>query len=248
MRARRWGGAMAVLALLAIWTPARAQTLVADLSSHLIAITTGFTGTDVVLFGAIDQPGDVAVVIEGPETSQTVRRKDRMAGIWINNETLKFSHVPGFYGVASNKPLDALLPPAVAQRHEIGLDHVRMLPRADADAATVAEFRAALIRNKQREGLYGTEVGEVVFLGQRLFRTSISFPANVPIGLYTVSVYLIRNQDVVGAQTTPLAVSKIGFSADIFDFAQHNGLVYGLVGVLLAVGAGWLAGSVFRKG
>ncbi|MDE1149005.1 MAG: TIGR02186 family protein [Azospirillaceae bacterium] len=238
---------MVLLAMLALWSPAQAQTLVADLSSHLIAITTGFTGTDVVLFGAIDQPGDVAVVIEGPETALAVRRKDRMAGIWMNNETLKFSHVPGFYEVAASKPLDTLLPPAVAQRHEIGLDHVRMLPRVDADAATVAEFRSALIRNKQREGLYGTEVGEVAFLGQRLFRTSIYFPANVPTGLYTVSVFLIRDQDVVGAQTTPLAVSKIGFSADIYDFAQRDGLVYGLLGVLLAVGAGWLAGTLFRK-
>ena len=41
-----------------------AQSLVADLSDHLIAITTGFVGTDVLLFGAIDGPGDVVVVVQ----------------------------------------------------------------------------------------------------------------------------------------------------------------------------------------
>jgi hypothetical protein len=38
--------------LVAASGPARAQALVADLTSHLVAITTGFTGTSVVLFGA----------------------------------------------------------------------------------------------------------------------------------------------------------------------------------------------------
>ena len=38
-----------------------AQQLVADLSSHLIAITTGFTGTEVVLFGTTDGAGDVEI-------------------------------------------------------------------------------------------------------------------------------------------------------------------------------------------
>ncbi|HYE52969.1 MAG TPA: TIGR02186 family protein [Azospirillaceae bacterium] len=240
--------ACALLSGLCLWAGlARAQSLVADISSHLIAITTGFTGTDVVLFGAVDGPGDVAVVVQGPEGPVTVRRKDRVAGVWINNDKLEFDKVPSFYGVATSMPLEGVVAPAVLQRHEIGLDHVRMLPEMRVAAEKVSEFRAALIRNKQRLGLYGTEVGQVLFLGQRLFRTTIYFPANVPTGLYTVSVFLIRNGDVVSAQTTPLSVSKIGFSADIFDFAQRRSMLYGLTGIALAVAAGWLAGTVFRR-
>ncbi len=63
-RRHKWAacGAVAVgaLALLA-WAvagPARAAPLIADLSKHLVAITTGFAGTDVLLFGAIEDPGD----------------------------------------------------------------------------------------------------------------------------------------------------------------------------------------------
>jgi len=47
--------ALALLAWFATVAGARiavAASLVADLSNHLIAITTGFTGTDVLLFGA----------------------------------------------------------------------------------------------------------------------------------------------------------------------------------------------------
>lgn len=245
--------AAALLSALLLWAGAAAfsregwaQQLVADLSSHLVAITTGFTGTDVVLFGAVDGPGDVAVVVQGPETEVTVRRKDRVAGLWINTDSLEFGRVPAFYGYATSNSLDAV-PPAVLQRHEIGLDHVRLLPVEEAPAAKVADFRAALIRSKQRAGLYGTEAGEVSFLGQRLFRTSIYFPANVPTGIYTVGVFLIRDGDVVSAQTTPLSVSKIGFSASIYEFAVRQSVLYALTGLTLAVAAGWLAGVVFRK-
>lgn len=237
-----------------------AQALVADLSSHLVAITTGFTGTEVVLFGAVDgleggagasgapRPGAVAVVVQGPETETTVRQKDRVAGIWVNTRQMTFARVPTYYGVATSAPVEGLAPPAVLHRHEIGLDNLRLVPEGDASPETVAEFRAALIRNKQRADLYGTETGQVAFLGQRLFRTTIYFPANVPTGLYTVSVFLIRDGDVVSAQTTPLSVSKIGFSASLSDFARRRSFAYAVVGLLLAVAAGWLAGLMFRRG
>ena len=252
MMVRRWLALpVATLAVLCLWSglrPAWGQALVADLSSHLIAITTGFTGTDVVLFGAVDGDGDVAVVVQGPEGEVTVRRKDRVAGIWLNVEDVIFARVPAFYDVAVTAPLDGVVPPAVLQRHEIGLDYVRLLPdKAKLSPEKLTEFRAALIRNKQRAGLYTNEVGEVSFLGQRLFRTRIHFPANVPTGTYTASVFLIRDGDVVSAQTTPLLVSKIGFSANVYEFAQRQSVFYAVLGIMLAVTAGWLAGIVFRK-
>jgi hypothetical protein len=65
----------AVLALgLAIAGPLRAAPLVADLSKHLVAITTGFAGTDVLLFGAIDEPGDVVVIVWGPPQEVVMHR------------------------------------------------------------------------------------------------------------------------------------------------------------------------------
>lgn len=225
----------------------RAQALVADLSSHLIAITTGFTGTEVVLFGATDGPGEVAVVVEGPPSEVVVRRKGRIAGIWINRESVTFRQVPSFYSVATSRPLDDLVEQAVLDRHEIGLDHLRLEPVTPVPPDALTEFRTALIRGKQREGLYSVNPGQVIFLGERLFRTNIFFPANVPTGAYTVSVYLIRDGDVVSAQTTPLQVSKIGFSAEVFEFARRQSMLYGVFTVAIAVGTGWLAGVAFRK-
>jgi uncharacterized protein (TIGR02186 family) len=242
-------GLAAALALVALAGlvpgPARAQALVADLTNHLIAITTGFTGTEVVLFGAIDGDGDVVVVVRGPETAVEVRRKERTAGIWLNRSDMTFADVPSFYTIASTRPLDQLARPEVLERNRIGVDHLA-LEAVDA-TPEVDQFRKALIRNKQREGLYPSQVGTVTFVGSRLFRTTVSFPANVPTGSYQVSVFLLRNGQVAGAQTTPLLVSQLGLSADIVEFAYRRAAVYGLIAVLVAAMAGWLGSVAFRR-
>ena len=224
---------------------AAAQALVADLTNHLIAITTGFTGTEVVLFGAIEGDGDVIVVVRGPEGPVEVRRKERTAGIWLNRSDMTFSEVPGFYSISATRPIEQLARPEVLDRYHIGVEHLGLEAVDPTDEIDV--FRQALLRNKQRDGLFPTTVGTVTFVGSRLFRTTVAFPANVPTGSYQVSVYLMRNGQVQGAQTTPLLVSQLGLSADIVDFAYRRGLLYGVIAVLVAAMAGWLGSVAFRR-
>jgi uncharacterized protein (TIGR02186 family) len=90
-------------------------------------------------------------------------------------------------------------------------------------------------------------VNKVNFIGERLFRTTIEFPSNVPTGTYLVQVFLVRDKDVVGGQTTPLVVSKVGIDADVFGFAGRQPAVYGAIAVGIAMLAGWLASLPFRS-
>lgn len=228
---------------------ASAQELVADLSNHLVAITAGFTGTEVLLFGAIEGEGDVVVSVTGPTQDVIVRRKDKLLGIWLNAQSIGFSGVPSFYAIASSRPLDEIANEAVRARLEIGTGNLR-LPLAEGQSVTPADetdFRTALIRRKQARGLYPPTVGQVGFVGRTLFRTRLFLPSNVPTGNYTVTVYLIREQEVVSAQTTPLLVSKAGFGADVYEFAYNHSAAYGAIAVIIAVMAGWLASLIFRK-
>lgn len=238
------------IALAAASSNARSQELVVDLSSHLIAISTAFTGTDVVLFGALDGPGDVVVIVRGPEDEVVVRRMVPAAGIWVNADSMVFGDVPGFYGVASNRPIENFADDPVLERQGIGLNYLRLAPidPGDASADEIDSFRRALIRDRQREGLYGADIGQVLFLGDRLFRTHVHFPANIPTGQYTVSALLFRDGQVAAAQTTPLIVSKIGPAAEIFSFAHNSAAAYGLIAIAIAIFSGWLAAVVFRRG
>jgi uncharacterized protein (TIGR02186 family) len=240
--------ALVLLGLLWPLAAGAAEPLVADLTTHYIAITTGFTGKDVVLFGATDGPGDVIAVVRGPLRDTAVRRKSKVAGIFINTRQLTFTAAPSYYAVYSTRPLDDLMPPAMRTLHEIGLSNLR-LTVADQDHTPqeTADFRAALIRERQRVGLFHDAVGGFNFLSERLFHLAIDFPANVPTGNYTVQIFLVRNKQVVGGQTSPLFISQAGIDAEVNDFADRQALLYGIIAVVGAAMAGWLASLPFRN-
>ena len=241
---KRGLGSLGVLLALSLSCPesaARAEGLVADLTSHLIAITTGFTGASVVLFGATDGPGNVIVAVRGPEREMTVRRKSRVAGIWVNTQQVRFANVPSFYAVAASRPVADILSPAAAAFYHLGIANLKLVAATPAPSVVVDAFRTALDRTQQEAGLFVERMGKVDFLGEQLFRTTIMFPSNVPTGTYLVEVFLVRDNDIVSGQTTPLVVSKVGVDASVFEFSTRQPGFYGAIAVLTAVVAGWLA-------
>jgi len=230
--------------------PARADDvpLVADLSSHLVAITTGFTGTDVLLFGATDGPGDIVVVVRGPQKDIDVRRKERFGPIWVNATSVSLKDVPSYYRVASTRPLAEFAPDELQERYQLGLQNLRFnIPSTNLPPEEAGAFRTALVRLKTENGLYNEEVGSVNMMSSRLFRTELHFPSNVPTGTYLVEVYLFRDKAVTSAEIVPFTVSKIGVGADVYDFAMNYGAIYGILSVMLAVAAGYAASAAFRR-
>jgi uncharacterized protein (TIGR02186 family) len=228
----------------------RAQALVADLSHHLIAITTAFVGTNVVLFGVAEGGGDIVVTVHGPRQDQVVRRKSRVAGIWVNRESLAFRRVPSYYAVASTGPLEQIARPDVLMRLEMGTEQLRLEPidATGLEINEIAAFQDALIRRKQDQGLYSRTPGHINFIGDELFRTTLVFPANVPPGIYQVQVFEFQDGFAADAQRSTLVVSKVGLEADLFDFAHQRAPLYGVAAIALAILAGWLASVIFRRG
>ncbi|MEE8453246.1 MAG: TIGR02186 family protein [Limibaculum sp.] len=243
-------GLATVWLLLALSSPARATSdvLVVDLSEETVAITTGFAGTDVILFGAIEGPGDVVVIVRGPDRPVVMRRKSRVLGVWINTAKMTFDRAPSFYAVASSRPLAEVAQETVLSREQMGLDNLRLdLPRAKASANVAAEWRAGLVRNHQKLGLYQSEIRPITVQFDRLFRAVLYLPANVSTGKYQVQVYLLRDGRVVSARSRGLDVERVGAEAAIYDFAYQNAPLYGLIAILVALMAGWAAHLVFRK-
>jgi uncharacterized protein (TIGR02186 family) len=241
---RAW--ALAFLISLTAWR-AEAQTLSADLSSHVIGITTGFVGANLVLFGSTDRQGDIAIIVRGPPTDITVRKKGKILGVWINRSSAVFHDAPSFYAAAATRPLKDIAPSDVLMRHAIGLENVKLQPAGLMPDQDLATFRAALIRSQEGVDLYRGGVAPVTFLGEHLFRADMFFPANVPTGSYSVEVLLLSGGEVVSAQTTPLIVSRIGFSNGVFVVAHRHAALYGAGALIFAIAAGWAAGAVFRR-
>ncbi|VAW13440.1 hypothetical protein MNBD_ALPHA09-2126 [hydrothermal vent metagenome] len=231
--------------------PAPAQELVTNLSKYLISIQSTFTGAELLLFGAVegrqlDRQTDIAIVVRGPSTDIVVRRKARVSGIWVNYDAASIKAVPGYYAVVSTRPLDQIAAPEVLQRHGIGAAnlHFAIAPPPGVDAAP---FRQAVVRLRAGQDLFQSDTNGVVFLGKTLFRANVTMPANVPDGVFSASVYLFQDGNLIHAQTTPLYVSKAGFERLVYDLANRQPLTYGILAVIIAVFAGWAASVAFRR-
>lgn len=239
---------MAALLCLSIGARADAATpLSVDLSEPVIEITTGFSGTSVLLFGAIEGNGDVIIVISGPIRTEIVRRKTRIAGIWINADSRSFETVPAYYHVASTRPLSKVAPETLLKKFQIGTERIAFGFAPGQSRKDQQAFRDALIRNKKQQGLYSGLLNRVGVSDGRLFRATFTFPANVPTGTYSVDVYLLRKGTIIGTKSRTLAITKVGLEASIFEFAHQHGALYGIMAILVALIAGWLAGVIFRK-
>jgi len=234
---------------------ARADDLVSGLSTDLIQITSNFTGTDIVLFGAIEpteeagpaKDQDLVIVIRGPQVDMMVRRKKRILGVWVNSEQVAFTGLPGYYFLASTRPLDDIASLPTQQRFRLGTSSLEASTKGRITADEAAAFRAAAIRDRKREHLYWESPSGIDFLSRTLFRARIPVPAAVPPGEYRAEVYLFQSGTVVSAQSSPLFIDKSGFERRVYNYAYQASFAYGFAAVLMAIAFGWAGFLVFRQ-
>jgi uncharacterized protein (TIGR02186 family) len=235
-----------VVAVTLAFTARAEPVLTADLSTHQIQLAAG-TSNAVTLFGTVDAPGDIVVVVRGPDTDATVERGP-FGNFWLTAHRITFGGVPGFYAVYASAPLDTIAPADVQATHQIGLANLRFQPRsAGEDPALVQRYRAALITERERAGLYADSVGKVAFDGNRLFRATLALPAEAPAGNYFIEVLLLRDKALVGGQTMTLAVAGSGSSVVFGGVADWALVLYGALAVLAIAVAGGVASRLRRR-
>ncbi len=113
------GTTRVLLALIAFFalTAQRDPILVPEVSQHEIQVRQGFTGTELLLYGAIldpdgrraRQPYDIVVVLKGPTQPILLREKEKTIGIWVNAHSTAFRSAPSFFAVASSRPIDQIV-------------------------------------------------------------------------------------------------------------------------------------------
>lgn len=235
-----------ILALL-MPLPAAAAPLVADLSTYRINMDSSFTGSRVFLFGARNDTGDVVAVIRGPHKNFIVRKKENIGGLWINRGRMKLFNIPAFYAVASSRPLTEIGQGNVLRSLGIGERTLLPVPADPRVLSNFSEYAAAFLKHQHAQKLYTQDLDVVRFMGEMLFKTVIEFPDKIPTGNYTAEMYLISDGKVTGMQTMPITVVKTGLDAWLYTLAHHSPAWYGLMAVMLAVAAGWLASRIFEK-
>ncbi|MES2914081.1 MAG: TIGR02186 family protein [Pseudomonadota bacterium] len=245
----------ALALILVLSLPAAAQEMiVSGLSQNRVSITADFDGSEILIYGAVKRdapapdggPLEVIVTVEGPSAPVAVRRKGRVAGIWVNNASVTIDSAPSFYAVATTGPLTHILSDVDNLRYGITIERVIRAVGIASEADRAGEFILALLRVRTEEGRYRILEGKVELSEDTLFRTDIVLPANLTEGEYKVRLFLLRDKRVVASQERLIGVRKEGLERFIFNLAQQQPLIYGLVSLVLAAVAGWGASAAFR--
>jgi uncharacterized protein (TIGR02186 family) len=239
--------------------PAAAERLVVSLSNHRVQITSSFTGEDLVLFGTVEPNTgggtlrsnyDLVVTVTGPRETFRTRRKERVAGIWVNIDSREFVRVPSYLAILSNRPVNEIANAETLRRLQIGLDNFLLPQRIGPDIAdTVRDdpYRVAFVRLESEQGLYRESPTAVTFLTPTVFRAAILLPADVSTGSFAIDVKLFSGGTLVARTNSALEVIKAGFEQYVADAARDHGLLYGIATALIALFTGWIASVVFRR-
>lgn len=240
------------LALLLLALPLRAEEIVSGVSQSGVSITANFNGSAILVYGAAireSKPPDwpllqVIITVEGPPTPMVVRKKERVAGIWLNRGAVTISSAPSFYAVATTGDLADILAPEEDLRYHITIPKTIQTRGWTPDQA---EYLTAMQRIKAASGSYQIARDTVLLLRQSLFRTDITLPANLVEGTYRVRIFLTRGGKVVDMQENQIDVQKTGVERDLYQLAMQQPLIYGLLSLLMAMVAGWGASEMFRR-
>jgi uncharacterized protein (TIGR02186 family) len=246
----RWGVLFLLLA-----TPAWAtdERIVAGLSQNNVSITADFTGSEILIYGAVkrdapapEKPMEVIVTVEGPSTPLTIREKSRRFGMWINTSKVKIDAAPSFYAIATTGPLRQIISDTENLRYKVTIPSMISAIGITSETDTPDDFITGLLRIRLGEGRYRLDQGAVEFLEETLFRADVALPANLTDGEYRVRIFLTRGGRVIDHQERVIGVRKEGLERFIYNMAKEQPLVTGLASVLMAVAAGWAASAAFR--
>lgn len=251
----KFAAALALLLAAPFLIGQREPVLVPEVSQSRIEVRQGFTGANLLLYGAVIDPAgarsqteyDIVVVLKGPTEPIRLREKERIAGVWMNSRSSDFRSAPSFFAVASSSRIEDIVDPRTAAIYELGTEFIQLSPSGQIEPEEQTRFARGLVEMRERLGLYKEDAEGVRISEGVLYQARIALPSNVTTGQYTAETFAIANGRVLASATADIEVVKVGLEGRVVYAAERWSPIYGLGAILLSVGMGWLAGRLFAR-
>ena len=219
-----------------------------------ISIDFFYHGSNVSVRGVSDPDADLIIKITSPEEHQALRQKGKVAGLlWMNVGTINFEHVPSLYFLASTKKVDDILSKDEMAKDVVGYEalekHVELKPVKDEEEKAI--WFGEFVKYKEHSKLYSVASGNITFTrqdGKQNYYTLFEWPYQAIPGVYTVTVYAVKNKKIVEQAESKVQVEQAGIVKRLAGMAKNNAAVYGILSIMAALGAGFGVGLIFRKG
>ena len=225
------------------------DNLVTDLSESTVEISSTFSGADILLFGAYDgqKNDDIIVVVSGQNGNIKVDRKEKKFGIWMITESMKFTNIPKYYYIASNRKIKDITNTTEIKKRKLDFNSFELKNDKIDYNNLDKKWYEALKRNMKKKQFWKIEENSIKLNKNTLFRKTLSLPSNVSTGMYNVKILHYRKGNLISQEESKIKIDKTGISANIYNFAQNFSAIYGIIAVIIALFFGWLTNFIFRR-
>ena len=225
------------------------DNLVTDLSESTVEISSTFSGADILLFGAYDgqKNDDIIVVVSGQKGDIKVDKKEKKFGIWMITESIKFSNIPKYYYIASNRKIEDITNTTEIKKRKLDFNNFELTKNKIDYENLDKNWYEALKRNMIKKQFWKIEENSITLNKNTLFRKTLSLPSNVSTGIYNVKILHYRKGNLISQEESKIKIDKTGISANIYDIAQNFSAIYGIIAVFIALFFGWFTNFIFRR-
>ncbi len=244
-----------LLLLLLAQTAAAVEPARVKVTPSTVETGTFYGGAKMRVAGMAGAGNKIIVVVRGPSAAQVFNKIGRVGPIWVNTGKVTISRAPSLLLIFSSEPVNTCLNSTAIDQYQLDLSSLKEHVQIDTEAQDRDRIVDDFLAFKTRQGNYRLNSVSVQMgaLTQEGIPYSLDFemPKTAASGKYQVSVLECRDGKVVNNVDVDLAVVEVGFPALVARLARERASLYGLISVIIAMGAGFgidfIASRVFER-
>ena len=238
-------------------TPEAQPKVITSASKNVVEIGLSYSGDKIFFFGVNPVPGSDIVIKLTAEKEETVKLsvKGRVGPLWMTVKQYEVTNAPFIYKLHTGKPLDQIISKETAQEFVLGYPAVRSqiklhLIRGEAAPEDEGIVWQGLVKIKERANLFNIveDPARLEISEGKLFKHYFRFPPAATEGRYQVESFCFQKGELVGYGKDVIEIKKVGLQHWLTQTSQNSPVFFGIMAVLIAVGAGLLVGVIFGKG
>jgi hypothetical protein len=211
-----------------------------------------------VISGTCPEGSEIVVKVISPTRDFKLNKAGKSLGlVWVPSGHAEVTEIPVMYAVLSSAVISGILSPAEQERAGLCPDFRDVYQQAkirfEKDpppgqrAALHKEYVSGLVKIFKEGGLYQYREGAVK-MDSRTFKVRLVYPANAPLGEYTIFCYLVQNGKARLFCRDTLLIKSSRVIDWLSYYAHAKPAIYGIFSAVVAVAVGLLVGIVLGRG
>lgn len=246
-----WGGAASGVSLDA------KEKITTAASKNLIEIGLSYRGDQIHFFGVNPVPGADLIIRLTAEKEEHIKlsMKGRVGPFWMTVKQYEVSGAPFMFKIHANKNVKDIISWEMAKELELNYEAIKdklkiELVRGEAAPGDKEELFKGMLQIKEKANLYNIEETpqRLEITEGKLYKHYFRFPPAATEGKYQVETFAFLKGELVGYGKDVIEIKKVGLEHWLTDTSQNSPVFFGILAVLVAMGAGLGVGMIFRKG